>query len=350
MNRVTSIATGFVPSFLRPIKPLKWYDVPSRLTRDVMGTKLPFTERVVRTDDEEPLGLVLSGGGAKGAYQAGVWSALATQGLARRIRAISGTSVGALNALAFAVLDSPDDMRRLWHTYVGTMVSPNFDALSPENLIPAIIGGLANGEIPLTGLLSRDALGGLLDNILLPQWTDTAPDVYVSSLECLSSSLGLVPSIENYRLVRFWLNGEMNHLLRRNVILASCAMPWCFSPVEIGGRLYVDGGWEQKGGDNLPIRPILVRHPEIKTIIVVRCNSVDIESTRLPVVPGVRFIEIRPRRPLRGIFDDLIETLPEEWCSNILKSRSGTFAFDSAFTDEMFTQGTRDGHSIIPQN
>ena len=45
----------------------------------------------------ERFGLVLSGGGAKGAFQIGVWQAMCELGLASRITAISGTSVGAIN-------------------------------------------------------------------------------------------------------------------------------------------------------------------------------------------------------------------------------------------------------------
>ena len=48
-------------------------------------------------------GLVLAGGGAKGSYQAGVMQALYDLDIADKICAVSGTSVGALNTLAFAV-------------------------------------------------------------------------------------------------------------------------------------------------------------------------------------------------------------------------------------------------------
>ena len=40
------------------------------------------------------LGLVLAGGGARGAYEIGVWKAICELGLDKRIVAISGTSVG----------------------------------------------------------------------------------------------------------------------------------------------------------------------------------------------------------------------------------------------------------------
>ncbi len=45
-----------------------------------------------------PVGLVLSGGEAGGAYEIGVWKVLKESGIVSNITAISGTSVGALNA------------------------------------------------------------------------------------------------------------------------------------------------------------------------------------------------------------------------------------------------------------
>ena len=53
--------------------------------------------RLVADDGEEvlaaPLRFVLSGGGAKGTYEIGVWQALQEVGIASNITAISGTSV-----------------------------------------------------------------------------------------------------------------------------------------------------------------------------------------------------------------------------------------------------------------
>ena len=57
---------------------------------------------------DDSIGLVLSGGGAKGAFQAGVWKAMCELGLADRVSVISGTSAGAINAAAFAALRDPD--------------------------------------------------------------------------------------------------------------------------------------------------------------------------------------------------------------------------------------------------
>ena len=47
------------------------------------------------------LWLVFSGGGAKGAYEIGVWKAMNELGLSQMVKEISCTSIGALNALLF---------------------------------------------------------------------------------------------------------------------------------------------------------------------------------------------------------------------------------------------------------
>ena len=64
------------------------------------------------TKKPEPIGLVLSGGAGKGAYEVGVWQELQAAGLASRITVISGTSIGAINAALFAT--RPDDAERIW--------------------------------------------------------------------------------------------------------------------------------------------------------------------------------------------------------------------------------------------
>jgi predicted acylesterase/phospholipase RssA len=59
------------------------------------------------------VGLVLGGGGAKGAYQVGCWKALRECGLAQ-FGALAGTSVGALNAVLVAQ-DAFERAERIWH-------------------------------------------------------------------------------------------------------------------------------------------------------------------------------------------------------------------------------------------
>ncbi|MCQ2592054.1 MAG: patatin-like phospholipase family protein [Treponema sp.] len=76
-------------------------------------------------------GLVLSGGGAKGAYEVGVWKALEEYGITKDIDVISGTSVGALNGALFACTDV-EKAEKLWRKEVGysSFLMPDTTSLS----------------------------------------------------------------------------------------------------------------------------------------------------------------------------------------------------------------------------
>ena len=63
--------------------------------------------------------LVLSGGGSRGAYQAGVWQALREMGIP--IHMVTGTSVGAINGAAIAQ-GAFSEARELWRSLETTKV------------------------------------------------------------------------------------------------------------------------------------------------------------------------------------------------------------------------------------
>ena len=62
-------------------------------------------------DLEKEYGLVLEGGGAKGAYQIGAWRALKEAGV--KIKGVAGTSVGALNG-ALICMDDYENAKKVW--------------------------------------------------------------------------------------------------------------------------------------------------------------------------------------------------------------------------------------------
>ena len=82
----------------------------------------------------EPLGLVLSGGAAKGAYEVGVWQALVESDLANDVSSISGTSVGAINAALFASVKDTNKCIRLWEEEIGGIFQFN------TNLVVNVLG------------------------------------------------------------------------------------------------------------------------------------------------------------------------------------------------------------------
>ena len=65
----------------------------------------------LRLDLSKEYGIVLEGGGAKGAYQVGAWRALREAGI--RIKGAAGTSVGALNG-ALICMDDFEKAERIW--------------------------------------------------------------------------------------------------------------------------------------------------------------------------------------------------------------------------------------------
>ena len=296
------------------------------------------------------IGLVLSGGGAKGAFQAGVWKAMCELGLAERVRAISGTSVGAINGAAFATVRDPSKICRFWRDHVGKIATPNLTNLTPGQFSAALTDVLSGKPFPFHGLLDRSILERILARLLPTLWPAEAPDVFATTLECRVGLLGtLNPGC--YAKQCFFLNEEPDADKRIKRMLASAAIPWGFDPVEIDGRRYVDGGWDEKGGENIPLTPLGEGRFDIDTLIVVRCNSRDIDPKPLNTRTkrSMHIVEIRPSSRLCGLFDDFIDLIPGEALRRQLRIWSGTFAFSHDSTTRFIQQGYADGMAVLRQ-
>lgn len=292
-----------------------------------------------------PLGLVLSGGGAKGAYEIGVWKALCELGLDGRITAISGTSVGAINAAIFASVQDPVRCSALWRDVSSRAFRPNYEVIGgeirqtiddfdelqaqarsrqvraflrkhgrkpTEEELAQLDGGLTvedgvamglklllratdkagtavAGGSASRGFCSSEKLRQELMNCIPERWPSSAPQVYATAVDKKSS-----------RARVFALRG----LPRPDVvtrIMASAAIPGAFDAVLIDGSYYVDGGFEAKGGENVPVTPILQRNPEIRTIIVVKLAH-DSGDVRTDGADGVRIVTVTPSEDIAGRF------------------------------------------------
>ena len=296
-----------------------------------------------------PLGLVLSGGGAKGAYEVGVWQALHEAGLVGDVAVVSGTSIGAVNAALFASWPDPKGAERLWLENLGKVFVPNDSILQmaserkfaefldgklreyaeiagvPAASLPEdsrrVIEREARDEFTRKGILRdlttalktyQDSLAGeasdglcdgramriVLKESLPKNWPRATPRVYVTAL-----------ANDNWQTATFCLNeGTSEERILR--LLASTAIPVVFPPVALQGRTYVDGGWESKGGDNVPLKPILDNHPEIKTVIIVYLDDEKhlarhrlAKNRKDADAKGVRLVEIIPTENIGGAFD-----------------------------------------------
>src|SRR6266542_3803731 len=81
-----------------------------------------MTLREFLTTDSPRIGLVLGGGGAKGAYQIGVLRYLLKEVGIENFELIAGTSIGSLNALLIATA-TPDDAEKVWRE-LGSALQP----------------------------------------------------------------------------------------------------------------------------------------------------------------------------------------------------------------------------------
>ena len=310
--------------------------------------------------DADGIGLVLSGGGAKGAYQAGVWKAMTELGLAKRVRVFSGTSVGAINAAAFAAIGDPAQIEAFWKERVGAAVASRPEGLLSGKAMLSWLTGAANGfasgrGFPFPGALDRRGLEYALRDLLPEAWPKDGPAVYATALQCVG---GPWPAGSLERRV-FRVDAEPDSERRRFIILASAAIPFGLDPVEIDGTSFVDGGWDAMGGENVPVSPILENHPDVRTIVVVHLNAASVDEepwkrpTRRPaLLGGVRYVEIRPSEPLPGPFDEaakamegfVTDGLAEKAAplARFLRRAGGVFAFNRGDAARSFDLGRSD--------
>jgi len=253
-------------------------------------------------------GLVLSGGGGKGAYEVGVWKAFIEYGLAQKIRVLSGTSVGGLNSALFAI-ESYDRIESIWTSKVPAKLTQN-DALISQDGLDEIIS-----SIPLVKLQKN----------LFPQ-------VYVTAVRNKFLLAKLVKSKVGQYASRFNLNSEASISQIKKKLLATSAFPIICPSVKLAdGFEYSDGGNEAVGGDNTPIVPIVENHSDIDKIFIVYLahepkrliNEIDYDTKRL--------VQIIPSIELGGILD-------------------GTANFTSSRIRLLIQYGYEDAVKVLEQN
>ena len=247
-------------------------------------TKLDFPS-------EEKWALTLAGGGAKGAYQFGVWKALREMQLEKNLVAVSGSSVGALNA-ALISLNEFDDAKTIWTSIMPKQfLDINFDT---------IIGPLDTlvKRTLTNGLCSRDGLISIIDNYLnLKELAAARIPAYVcvshypsECIECLNEK----PEPEYISL------SEVDAHDAKQLLLASSAMPYVYPPDLIHDKVYRDGGLS----DNVPVLPMATVGAD--KLIVVKLEPDDKVNTDLYSTFS-EVVEIVPSREIGDLLDGTLE-------------------------------------------
>ncbi len=232
------------------------------------------------------LGLVFGGGGAKGAYEVGVWWGLKEKGIDKEITSVSGASVGGLNAALFAmggfnccyniwrrisekdILCPSKDKRELVNIATGS------DSIFCQSCLRNII----EEYIDESRLGRMDCFISCTDVSRIPFINLLPAELYLNKLLNLRAAYFNIRGLERDKVV--------------DVLLATSAIPFVYESIDIDGKKYCDGGI----CDNLPIRPVYEKKAE--TIIAV---SLD-EKANIKKFPNADIRLIKPSADLGDFF------------------------------------------------
>ena len=114
-------------------------------------------------------GIVFCGGGAKGAYQIGVWKRLRELGVDKEIIGVSGASIGAMNSMLFAQGDY-NAAEEVWRqTKQSDIKAWNQSAWQStiQSLTSYGVGKAATGALLRTGLELANPLFSLISTLTI---------------------------------------------------------------------------------------------------------------------------------------------------------------------------------------
>ncbi|MDX1659041.1 MAG: patatin-like phospholipase family protein [Nitriliruptorales bacterium] len=232
-------------------------------------------------EPDQKVGLVLSGGGAKGAFGAGVIAAFEDASI--DVDLVSGASAGALNAAAVATGIGADELIGLWSELesrdvyrvrkdVHRLVRPWHLISRPDRLLG--LGHHTTTEhlaesIGWTWLLETGPLRELLVDLLGGEEV-AVRDGCAMVVSCVDVGTGDPVRFANtappdHRPGHRYRAGTMtvDHLV------ASAAIPGLFEPIRIDGDLYWDGGLVA----NTPLKALMPYEPDI--VYVVASGAID---------------------------------------------------------------------------
>ena len=205
------------------------------------------------------IGLVLAGGGGKGAYELGVWKALDELKLTKYITVFSGTSIGAFNSVLFAM----NDMKKadeLWEEVTMDKLVP----ISKSELIKRGIGLYIGGK---NLQLAKKFLNYKLEHGAIAN--DGAIEVVEKYLDfnkikennkiCYAACTKLSDFSAKY----FKIN-DFDEETGKKIVLASASLPLIYDCTEVLGEKYIDGGI----ADNIPIQPVYGENCNIIIVVL----------------------------------------------------------------------------------
>jgi len=224
---------------------------------------------MLETKNADRIGLLLSGGGARAAYQVGVLGAIA-QLLPKDARnpfhIISGTSAGALNAAALAchahrLRTGARLLEHLWKSISSDQIyTPQSGRLLGSASL-LLLSSVRNkgADIPRS-LLDNSPLFELLQRVLkLAKIQRNIDRGLLDALSITTSAYSTGESVSFYQGIRGLKDWEGPHRIGRRGeishahLMASAALPVLFPAVKVGNQYYGDGSVRQLAPTSTPI-------------------------------------------------------------------------------------------------
>lgn len=235
-------------------------------------------------DLSKEYGLVLDGGGARGAYQIGAWKALHEAGV--QIRGIAGTSVGALNG-ALICMGDVDEAEHIWKEMTFSKVMDVDDdwmerlfqkEVPMRELLKELMLRLRDGGIDVTPL--KDLIHNVLDE---------------DRIRSAGIDFSLLTfSLSDMKELDLTLDEIPEGLLADFLLASACLLGFKNEPLH--GKTYLDGGVI----NNVPLNSLVKRG--YRDIITVRIYGPGREP-RVRLDEGTQVYEIAPRVHLGSIIE-----------------------------------------------
>lgn len=303
----------------------------------------------------EKIGLVLSGGGAKGAIEMGAWKKIVELGLHEKITGFSGASVGSLNTALFLSDTTMEEKENIWKnlrqedlfsqkelpeekydasSYRKAPENDSLDALfsdiasmKPSEILDDALGDILHGVSSLASklsgnytsnnanyLLTRDSTYGANRGSLTTNADKSLVGAFSEGMFSQSGVENIIDSVKlseeqygkydvftsvtnlNTMKVEFidW-NNQYQFASVKDIILASSALPGIYAFKNVGGVSYADGGTLGHYG-NTPIQPLYDKG--YRKFIVIYLTAIDEDRVRIEEeskYPGAQFCRIYPK-------------------------------------------------------
>jgi NTE family protein len=270
------------------------------MSGDDQQTPLPPASRSKAPDsrDTGEMALVMTGGGARGAYQVGLLRFIAKRYPNVRFRILSGVSAGAVNAAHLAqhhgsFAQAVDELTNLWQELMPETVF-RVDASSLLwNVVRSGTQLLAGGTTAprIRGMVDTEPLREMLMEALTPLEDELAGIEYnlaqgrlnAVAISTTSYTTGQSVTWVQGRDIQTWERPN-RRAVRANIsvshVMASAALPIFFPAIQIGHAWYGDGGMRLSA----PLSPALHLGAHKILAVSTRYRRTTAEADRVEVV------------------------------------------------------------------